>query len=70
MGQQRDNVFGSVEGSLNLRSPSRATSDALRIEPCVEAFLRKIGLQSLREDRPVLAGVGNEDTGLLERWHG
>jgi len=51
---------------LDRRASNCAAADALRVKPGIEAFVRKIGLQPLREQGSVFARIGNEDAG----WFG
>jgi len=49
---KRDLTF--VDFALDFRAPNGAPGDALRVEPDVKAFLRKIGSQPLCEGTPSL----------------
>src|SRR5271165_7123149 len=68
-GHQHQHKFGSVESVLDVGGPSGSASDALGVEPGVEALFLQVYLQALGERGSVFAGVGEEDARLFRRWH-
>src|SRR5271165_3110061 len=69
-GHQHQHKFGSVESVLDVGGPSGSASDALGVEPGVEALFLQVYLQALGKRGSVFAGVGEEDARLGRRWHG